>query len=580
MVQSILAGISVVFITLCPVPSQGSAEGFTAERKSGSLRASVDAANFQAEIRNAMGEALGCGGHVTDEKLQNIELDLTPIYRTLPKNAHGRIERRSLRHLAHRYFNQKSSLVIRGFEPSRAVNDSSWGSAEILSERVPGFVEAVLESRHVKQHGFDVRDAAYVIATIEQLVFDSEGALLTQVYERQQKPLNQQLDAQGLGQVLEHYLVHWLMGDDQDGINMLLTNRSLLETSFPHWDILVNFLSGEAKTFQYERMHAPTIASSNGYPVGNALAPQYSFDEAHTIVGSITKSFGSFWESECIEMKESLFAMDPRREGRVPLAKFYGTGMDAEWRFGESESYLRELGALDETSSRGKQVIIPNYIQAASNCIVATPHYMVCCHNDCNPIVQHIEMEVKSPSAEPEQLFAIVKNMTSVTSIDDEVAIKIDSTLKAQLESIASTHGGSVPLHSRLFLQWLHYVFPRECPFPHKSGTVSAVAPLEYSGNYVATKEEMWAHASVASSLDLNTSFEHEKEELQWMSQWSEEEELIAGYESSMDTSWRTTAFFALLILASVTGAVSFKHKGPSSSTEFLLPTHRKVHVV
>ena len=38
---------------------------------------------------------------------------------------------------------------------------------------------------------------------------------------------------------------------------------------------------------------------------------------------------------------------------------------DKEWRFGESEEYLRQLGALDETSPWiGKQVMIPNYLQA------------------------------------------------------------------------------------------------------------------------------------------------------------------------------------------------------------------------
>jgi hypothetical protein len=60
--------------------------------------------------------------------------------------------------------------------------------------------------------------------------------------------------------------------------------------------------------------------------------------------------------------------------GRVPLSKFYGKSItDAEWRFGESESYLRERGALDETSARlGQQVIIPNYIQGASNCHLAS----------------------------------------------------------------------------------------------------------------------------------------------------------------------------------------------------------------
>eukprot|EP00930_Biecheleria_cincta_P056225 TRINITY_DN4238_c0_g3_i1.p1 TRINITY_DN4238_c0_g3~~TRINITY_DN4238_c0_g3_i1.p1 ORF type:complete len:577 (+),score=101.70 TRINITY_DN4238_c0_g3_i1:76-1806(+) len=571
---------TLIIIALCPAPALGSAEGFAVERKSGSLRASVDAANFETEIRNAVGEALGCGGHVTEENIEAIERGLTPIYRTLPKNVNGRIDRKSLRHIAHRYFNEKSSLVIRGFEPSRSVNDSSWGSAEILSEKVPGYVEAVLEARHVNQHAFDVRDAAYVVATLEQLVFDSEGALLTKVYERQHKPLHRHLDVQGLHQILEHYLVHWLMGDDQQGIDVLLANRSLLETSFPHWDLLVKFANGEMKALDFDRMHTPLSANNNGHRGGNAMMQQYSFDDAHGIVGSITKSFASFWESECIEMKESLFVMDPRREGRVPLSKFYGTGLDAEWRFGESEAYLRDLGALDETSSRGKQVIIPNYIQAASNCIVTTPHYMVCCHNDCNSIIQDIETAIAAPFAQPDQMLALVKNMSSTTTIDDEVAVQIDGTLKTQLESIAASHGGQVPLHSRLFLQWLHYVFPRECPFPHKTGTVAAVAPLEYSGNYVASEEEMKAHSALANSSELNTSFGEAQEELQWMSQWSEEEELIAGYEGLENDSLRNPAFFAMLLLASFFGMVSFKRKGPEGPADFLLPTHRKAHVV
>ena len=35
-------------------------------------------------------------------------------------------------------------------------------------------------------------------------------------------------------------------------------------------------------------------------------------------------------------------------------------------------------------------------------------------------------------------------------------------------------HGGKVPIHGRLFAQWLHYVFPRDCAFPYKSGQTQA----------------------------------------------------------------------------------------------------------
>eukprot|EP00440_Ansanella_granifera_P062048 gb/GFBE01067266.1/.p1 GENE.gb/GFBE01067266.1/~~gb/GFBE01067266.1/.p1 ORF type:complete len:581 (+),score=158.81 gb/GFBE01067266.1/:1-1743(+) len=577
------AYLVTLLLSLCSTSVVASAEGFSVEHKGKSLRATVDAAAFETELRNAMGEALGCGGQVTDEHLQSIEEALKPMHLTLPKNQQGRLDRRSLRYLAHRYFNQKFSLVVRGFEPSRPVNDSSWGNAEILSARVPAFVESVLESRHASDRGFDLHDAAYVVATIEQLIFDSESSLLEKVYEVQRKPAQQPLSAHGLKQILEAYLVHWLMGDDQEGIDMLLGNRTLLETAFPHWDQLQHFATGQIRELDYERQQMPLAATkSHGHPGGNALLPRYSFDDAHSVVGSITKSFASFWESECIEMKESLMTMDPLHTGRVPLSKFYGTGLDSEWRFGESESYLRELGALDETSQRGKQVIIPNYIQAASNCIVTTPHYMVCCANDCNPIVAEIEAAIAAPAAEPEQILSIVKNMTSATSLEDEVAVRIDSALTAQLEGIAASHGGQVPLHGRLFMQWLHYVFPRECPFPHKTGTVAQRAPQEYVGNYVATFEEMKAHKEADNTTDLPANVTLAKEELQWMSQWSEEEELMAGYEGlTGKTSW-TRAFirggFVMFLLAAVAGAVGFNRK--TAGNEFLLPTHGKAHFV
>ena len=72
--------------------------------------------------------------------------------------------------------------------------------------------------------------------------------------------------------------------------------------------------------------------------------------------------------------------------------RFYASALETEWRFGESEAYLQELGALDDTSAwYGKEVIIPNYIQGTSNCIVATSHYHVCCLNICEEILQEIE---------------------------------------------------------------------------------------------------------------------------------------------------------------------------------------------
>merc|ERR1719386_533074 len=192
----------------------------------------------------------------------------------------------------------------------------------------------------------------------------------------------------------------------------------------------------------------------------------YSFADAHQAVGYITHNFATFWETECQTIKTSLVAMDKLGIGRVAISDFYGANADGEWRFGESETYLRELGAIDETSNqRGKQVIIPNYLLGASNCIVTTQYYMVCCINECEDVLNDIQGAVGAPAAGVDTLLGLVQNM----SIYNDEFPRIEGELTKQLYRIAEINGGRIPLHGRLFAQWLHYVFPRECPYPHKA---------------------------------------------------------------------------------------------------------------
>merc|ERR1719353_1588261 len=147
---------------------------------------------------------------------------------------------------------------------------------------------------------------------------------------------------------------------------------------------------------------------------------RFTFDDAHTVVGAVTRTFQDFWQSECHTMKDQLVDMDTEGTGRVRLSDFYGTGLDKDWRFGESETYLRELGVLDESSPwKGKQVIIPNYLQAASNCIVSASNYLVCCINECEHLLGDIENQIKAPSASPDRLLSILSDMSSPSDPDD-----------------------------------------------------------------------------------------------------------------------------------------------------------------
>jgi hypothetical protein len=541
-----------------------------------------------------MGEAMGCGGRMEEAsgEFLSIERELLPMWQALPKNEQGRVERQSLRHMVRRYFRWTSSLVLRGFDKSAPSNQSDF---DLLSQRVPAYMESMLESKHAQEHGFDLHDAVYMVAVLKHLLFDSDGALLEKVYREQGKPVEgRSLSRDGLSEVLESYIVHWLMGSDAEGIRILLSNRTLLESVFPHWHGLADYVRGEirAEDFQWQRAPAAISPATGAYGArrpggsGNALTLQYSFDDAHEIVTGITKNFASFWESECSSLKATLVTMDSSGTGRVPLSRFYASALDSEWRFGESEEYLRELGLLDESSAwRGKQVIIPNYIQAASNCIVSSPHYLVCCVDECEGILREIETAVRAPVATPDLLLAVVGNMTSQTTLDDDQPIDVDGTLAAQLRQIAVAHDGKVPLHGRLFAQWLHYAFPRECSFPHKVGQITSLTPLEFGDKYMATNEEM---RNMSASVNTSETLDYvSREDAQWMSQWSSEEELLLDYSSELRAPWEPRYFVAggsVAILAAVVMAASKAHIEPTSRRAAqngdLLPLRGKAHYI
>jgi len=506
---------------------------------------------FQADITNAMGSMLGCGGEATPQKIASIQKVLEPMWRTLPKTT-GHIDRRSLRYLVHRYFMQTSSLMIRGFEPTRTVNESNWGVADVLSQMVPAYVESVLESHHAKSNGFSLKDVVSMVVMLEQLILDSESTLLAKIYADQHKPADRALSHNDLKEVLESYMVQWMVEADDEDLQVLMGNRSLMVEVVPHFEMLVKFAEGRIEALQFERQqHVPKGRAHDTWEA------KYSFEDAHHIVGGITQTFQSYWQSECESMKSALVAMDTDSTGVVPLSKFYNTAINTDWRFGESEAYLRELGALDESLSLGGKsvgVIIPNYIQATSNCIVSSPHYLVCCRNECEDILGDIEVAIGSSTAAPSDILAIVGNMTIPTSLEEEDSPQLIGSHTVQLEQIAKMHGDRVPLHGRLFAVWLHNVFPRECPLPHKLGVVSSVTPSQYGDDYIAKESDMKKH--VANADPSSISIKADADELQWMSQWAPEDELV-DYTPEFSMSWGNRLFVAFGGLALLTFGIA-----------------------
>jgi hypothetical protein len=139
------------------------------------------------------------------------------------------------------------------------------------------------------------------------------------------------------------------------------------------------------------------------------------------------------------------------------------------WQFKESPSYLRDLGALDETEPHNSRIIIPNYVNAPGNCFANGTYYQSCCINECEDLQVQIERQLKSSDPEPFAILKVVKKLSSAT-VKASKSI-LSPAARNHLWQIADMHEGRVPLQSRLFAQWMHFAFPHECPFPHLSGS-------------------------------------------------------------------------------------------------------------
>merc|ERR1719159_111612 len=202
------------------------------------------------------------------------------------------------------------------------------------------------------------------------------------------------------------------------------------------------------------------------------------YTDIETVIAEVGERFGRFQDIECRQLKDWLVEIEDQGvggAGRVRIAEFYGKALhDGKWQFSESVDYLRQLGALDESDPSNLRVIIPNYISGPSNCVASSAYYSVCCMDECESILGRLEQMIAAPHATPATILKIVPMVSSATMPSNRT---LSPWLSHRLEEVAQHHGGRVPLHGRLFAQWLHYAYPRECNFPHAAGAINPVRP-------------------------------------------------------------------------------------------------------
>merc|ERR1719410_2839688 len=262
----------------------------------------------------------------------------------------------------------------------------------------------------------------------------------------------------------------------------------------------------------------------------------YSFHEIMSVVEQVSERFGRFQNQECVDLKELLVKLEGSHgSGRVRLGDFY-SGQD--FHFSESVDYLRQLGALDESDKANLRVIIPNYLNAPSNCIASSAYYGVCCIDECEEFVSQLERKLQAPTASPAEVAAILHmQLVDLPSASVAGNRTLSKTILDKLQELAAHHDGRVPIHGRLFAQWLHVVYPRECPYPHVSGTIQPQTGKERRASGKTTRaqqEEKQQYIEVAYRLKEAPRRQPTKEADDLCNaMWTMEEELVDEHAHS-----------------------------------------------
>merc|ERR1712194_814972 len=160
------------------------------------------------------------------------------------------------------------------------------------------------------------------------------------------------------------------------------------------------------------------------------------------------------------------------------------------------------------------------YIISKTNCLAASGFYAICCSNECESLMRRVEHNIAAPSGSPARIAEVISSLSSDTV---DAPRNLSSSLLGRLDEIAKHHGGEVPLYGRLFSQFMHHAFPRECPFPHVSGTTSPMTTEEWLAqgvSDVATPEE----------VDKYFTAEHELNTIAEELPWIEFEEMVVDY--------------------------------------------------
>jgi hypothetical protein len=442
----------------------------------------------------------------TERRVARLEEALRPTFAALPQED-GRIGATSVRYLLHRVFVQRHGWFILGLDAKGEAWNSSSPSEVFESLNTHQHIRSVFDDK-LSGKGFDLHHVAVFAATLENLIHTESIERLQASYRLLDLPTSGKLSEQDAENVVRTYMILFVLSLDFGVLSKQefeLNANDILEI-YPTWP--------DTEVFVAE--------VRNNVLADVEIGERTSWNSTLKVLEEVGERYGRWQNKECHDLKRTLLKMEKAGTGRVPLEIFYADALsNTSWQFMESVPYLRQLGALDESDPERVSVIIPNYVNAESNCVASSKFYSVCCIDECEELLGSLERHTGSPDAAPALILQLVSGLPSDTI---EAPRKLSVTLMDRLYEIASHHGGRVPLHGRLFAQWLHHAYPRECPYPHLSGTTSPLLAEQYVAKTGVEAEA--THDEIREIIEKSkklAAISKEAEELPW----SVEEELF-----------------------------------------------------
>lgn len=406
-------------------------------------------------------EALGNDSQmVTDQQQLRFQEELRATFTSLPKNGRGAVEGPSARYALHRLFNQRYGWQIKGLETNGAWNAASPVGA--MGDHVPPKMKDLFEQR-LGTYGLDLQELAVLAATMDNMFRNDVIERLRIVYSAYRRKPSEILNLNEALDLAHAYMCCLIVGSRVANLHALevLSNVKRFRELFPRHDdvevLLMSTLHDVADGFK-----------------------EFNWELMTSWLETFGKQLGHSEDRECQVMKQSLILQEERPgNGLVRLANFYsadGDNLSASWHFTEGKDYLRGIGALDESHEDDPKVIIPNYLMGSSNCITPSGHYEICCFDECEHLMDQIESHLEAPVASPSAIASFVASLASASQPGNRT---LSPKLLRLLEDVAEHHSGMVPIHGRLFSQWMHQVYPRECRHPHLSAE-----PKDYLKSY------------------------------------------------------------------------------------------------